>query len=160
MAYDNTITVTGNVTSTPELRYTASGTAIVTFGLAWNQKDKSGESTPHFFDVTAWGSLGESVSTSVTKGARVTVNGRLNFSSWETSDGSKRSKVDVTAEDVGVSLKWATVSGISKTESGSSWGAPVAKPQAATELNEEPFRVDAADWTPGMWGAYPTEAIL
>ena len=61
-----------------------------------------------FFDITAWAQLAENVAETVAKGTRVTITGRLDQRSWETQDGDKRSKVEIVADDVAVSLRWAT----------------------------------------------------
>ena len=110
MAFDNTVTVVGNVTRDPELRFTQNGAAVASFGLAWNRKTQDGEDQPSFFDVTCWRQLAENVSESLVKGSRVIVYGRLEQRSWETQDGDRRSKVEIIADDVAPSLKWATSS--------------------------------------------------
>src|SRR3954453_9404295 len=108
---DNSVTLVGNVTRDPELRFTASGQAIATFGLAVNrrfQRNGQWEEQTSFFNVTCWGQMGENASQSLPKGARVVVTGRLEQRSWETQDGEKRSVVEVTADEIGPSLRWAT----------------------------------------------------
>jgi single-strand DNA-binding protein len=114
MAQDNTVSVVGNLTREPELRFTPSGQATATFGIAVNrswtdrQSQERRESTS-FFDVVCWGTLAENAATSLTRGTRVVVTGRLDQRSWETQDGDKRSKVEITAEEIAPSLRWATV---------------------------------------------------
>ena len=113
MAIDNNVTITGNATREPELRFTPSGQAVANFGVAvnrrWqNRQTQEWEEAVSFFDVTAWAQLAENVAESVGKGTRVTVTGRLDQRSWETQDGEKRSKVEIVADDVAVSLRWAT----------------------------------------------------
>lgn len=113
MANDNTTTICGNVTRDPELRFTPSGKAVASFGVAvnrrWrNQQTNQYEEATSFFDVTCWDSLAENVAESVAKGARVVVMGRLDQRSWETTDGDKRSKVEVVADEVAASYRWAT----------------------------------------------------
>lgn len=112
MAFDNTVTVVGNVTRDPELRFTPSGAAVATFGLAWNRRSQNArgetEEQVSFFDVTCWRQLAENVAESLNKGARVIVYGRLEQRSWETQDGDRRSKVEIIADDVAPSLRWAT----------------------------------------------------
>jgi single-strand DNA-binding protein len=110
---DNTITITGNVTRDPELRFTGNNQAVCTFGLAvnrrWqNRQSQEWEESTSFFDVVCWGTLADNVADSLAKGTRVIVNGRLEQRSWETQDGEKRSKVEVIADEVGPSLRWAT----------------------------------------------------
>ncbi len=112
MAFDNTVTVIGNVTRDPELRYLTSGTALASFGVAWNNryKDRNGEQVEDtsFFDVTCWRDLADNVAESISKGDRVIVYGKLEQRSWETQDGEKRSKVEIVADEVAPSLRWAT----------------------------------------------------
>jgi single-strand DNA-binding protein len=151
---DNTVTVIGNVTRDPELRFTPSGQAIATFGLAvnrrWqNRQTQEWEEQVSFFDVTCWAQLGQNVSDSLNKGARVIVNGRLEQRSWETDAGEKRSKVEIIADEVGPSLRWATAEVTRNERSGPSEGGgggggggsrPVAnEPPAGYDPNEEPF---------------------
>src|SRR5258708_29410187 len=105
---DNTITIVGNVTRDPELRFTSSGQAAASFGLAvnrrWqNRQTQEWEEAVSFFDVTCWRDLAENVAETVTKGARVIVTGRLEQRSWETDDGERRSRTEVVAHAVGPS---------------------------------------------------------
>jgi single-strand DNA-binding protein len=112
MAFDNTVTIIGNVTRDPELRYLTSGTALASFGVAWNNryKDRNGQQVEDtsFFDVTCWRELADNVSESISKGDRVIIYGKLEQRSWETQDGEKRSKVEIVADEVAPSLRWAT----------------------------------------------------
>ncbi|MGH9245803.1 MAG: single-stranded DNA-binding protein [Acidimicrobiales bacterium] len=110
---DNTITLIGNLTRDPELRFTNSGQAQATLGLAVNrrwQNRQSGawEERTSFFNVVLWGDLGENVAHSLPKGCRVIVTGRLEQRSWETENGERRSVVEVIADEIGPSLRWAT----------------------------------------------------
>jgi single-strand DNA-binding protein len=72
------------------------------------QSQEKRESTS-FFDVVCWGTLAENAATSLSRGTRVVVTGRLDQRSWETQEGDKRSKVEITAEEIAPSLRWATV---------------------------------------------------
>lgn len=117
---DNSITLVGNVTREPELKFLGSGTAVVDFGLAVNRRWKNKqtdewEEQTSFVDVTVWGEYGENVAESIPKGCRVIVNGRIEQQSWETKDGEKRSKIQVVADEVGPSLRYATAE-VVKTE--------------------------------------------
>jgi single-strand DNA-binding protein len=110
---DNSITVVGNLTRDPEIRYTASGQAKAQLGIAvsrrWqNRQTNEWEERTSFFNVICWGDMAENVSDSVAKGTRVVVNGRLEQRSWETEQGEKRSVVEIIADEVGPSLRWAT----------------------------------------------------
>ena len=145
MGFDNTVTVVGNVTRDPELRFTPNGAAVTNFGLAWNRKGQNDEEVVSFFDITCWRSLAENVAESITKGARVIVYGRLDQRSWENQEGERRSKVEIVADDVAPSLKWATAE-VTRNEfrgggagsSAPSSGAATAAP-AADYPDEEPF---------------------
>jgi|SRR6056297_2504456 len=145
MAFDNQVTVVGNVTRDPELRFTPGGMAVASFGLAWNRRKQEGDDEVSFFDVTCFRQLAENVSESVAKGTRVVVFGALQQRSWETQDGDKRSKVEILADEVAPSLKWATAD-IRKNERSDAGGAPRsgggrAVPNAAPayDSDEEPF---------------------
>lgn len=122
MAFDNTVTLVGNMTRDPELRYTANGVPVASFGLAWNRKDKADQDIASFFDVTCWRDLAEHVAESLGKGTRVVVYGRIEQDTWENSDGEKRSKVKVVAEEIAPSLRWATAT-VEKTSTGAKKGA-------------------------------------
>ena len=108
------------LTRDPEIRYTREGQANTTFGVAvnrrWqNKQTQEWEEAVSFFDVVTWADLGESIALSLTKGCRAIVVGRLEQRSWETSEGEKRSRVEISAEDVGPALRFATAE-VSKTE--------------------------------------------
>ena len=141
MAYDNTVTIIGNMTRDPELRYTASGVPVTEFGVAWNTKDKQGNESVSFFDVTCWRELAEHVAESLGKGNRVIVYGRLDQNTWETKDGDKRSKVRVMAEDVGPSLRWA-IANVDRLQRGDGFPKPDGKSaieRTGFPTDEEPF---------------------
>jgi single-strand DNA-binding protein len=117
---DNNVTVVGNVTRDPEMRYTPSGAANCTFGIAvnrrWmNRQTNEWEERTSFFNVVCWREMAENVSESLGKGARVVVTGRLEQRSWETENGEKRSVVEIAADEIGPSLRWATAT-ITKNE--------------------------------------------
>ena len=106
MPTDNTVVLVGNVTRDPELRFTNTGQATATFGLAvnrrWqNRQTQEWEEATCFFDVVCWREMAENVSESLARGSRVIVTGRLEQRSWETHDGDRRSKVEVVADEVG-----------------------------------------------------------
>ena len=146
MASDNNITVVGNCTRDPELRFTPRGQAVATFGLAvnrrWqNRQTQEWEEKVSFFDVTCWAQMAENVAESVQKGTRVVVTGRLDQRSWETNDGDKRSKIEIVADEIGPSLRYATA-GVTKNErrgdfEGGSGGGGGNAPRAAAS-NEPP----------------------
>lgn len=99
----NKVFLIGNLTRDPELRYTPSGAPLAKFGLATNRKFKSGDEWKEevcFVDITVWGKQAENCSEYLSKGRSVCIEGRLSFSSWETDDGQKRSKLEVVGERV------------------------------------------------------------
>jgi single-strand DNA-binding protein len=121
---DNTVTLVGNLTRDPELRFTNGGRAVTTFGLAVNRRwQQSGEwqEQTSFFNVVAWGQLAENAASSLVRGSRVIVNGRLEQRQYETQDGEKRNVTEVVADEVGPSLRWATAQ-IEKTNRSSEGG--------------------------------------
>lgn len=157
MSNGNSVTVVGNLTRDPELRFTPSGQAKATFGLAvnrrWmNRQTQEWEEATSFFNVVAWGDMGENASESLPKGARVLVTGRLEQRSYETQDGEKRSVVEIVADEIGPSLRWATAQ-IQKTErrggdgggGGGGGGGPRPAPVSSSsgdeagDFSEEPF---------------------
>jgi len=116
----NAVSLVGNITRDPELRFTPSGQATATFGLAvnrrWqNKQNQEWEEATSFFDIVCWREMAEHASESLSRGSRVIVMGRLEQRSWETQDGDKRSKVEVVADEIGPSLRWATAE-VKKTE--------------------------------------------
>jgi single-strand DNA-binding protein len=135
-----TITLIGNLTREPELRYTRDGQATSTLGVAVNRRwqdkaTKEWEESTSFFDVVCWRELAENAAVSLVKGMRVVVTGRLEHRSWETEDGEHRSKVEVVADDLGPSLRFATAD-VQRTERRAVEGSE--RPQAAPEAEEKP----------------------
>jgi single-strand DNA-binding protein len=125
---DTFVALVGNLTDDPEVRFTPQGTTVASFRLAvtprindagtWKDGDTS------FFRINAWRDLAEHLTDSLSKGDRALVLGRLKTRSWETPEGERRSTVEVEAEEVGPSLKWATATpqranGTAKADTGS-----------------------------------------
>lgn len=124
----NNVTVIGNLTREPELRFTTGGRGVASFGLAVNRRWKKGDEWQEqtsFFNVVAWGELGENAAASLTKGARVIVTGRLEQRSWETNEGDKRTVVEIVADELGPSLRWAQAQ-VERTEREKSTGGQQA----------------------------------
>lgn len=100
----NIVSITGNLTRDPELRVTVSGTQVLSFTVAVNERRRNPqtgewESYPNFIDCTMFGTRAEAAARQLSKGERVAVMGRLRYSSWE-KDGQKRNKLEVIAEEV------------------------------------------------------------
>ncbi|MDP9327188.1 MAG: single-stranded DNA-binding protein [Actinomycetota bacterium] len=152
MANENSVTLVGNLTDDPELRYTPNGAAVCKFRIAVNRRMPDGnggwkDGEASFFSVNCWRGLAENVAESLTRGTRVVVAGRLQYRAWENQDGDKRSAVEIEADEIGPSLKWATAriertprSGGATTTSGSDWGEKVSVPAGgATDQEETPL---------------------
>jgi single-strand DNA-binding protein len=138
------ITVVGNATRDPELRFTPSGVPVASFGVAVNKRKKDGDqwvdAGVDFYNVTAWRDLGTNVAESIDKGQRIIVTGRLEQREYEAKDGTKRTSVDITADEIGPSLRWATAETQRNERSDSSSSAGYQPPtQDAYSPSEEPF---------------------
>ena len=114
MSNETTVTVIGNLTADPDLRFTAAGTAMAKFTVASTPRvfDRTSneykDGDPLFLTCTAWRELAEHAAESLRKGFRVVVVGRLRLSRWETDEGEKRSAYGLDVDEVGPSLRFAT----------------------------------------------------
>jgi single-strand DNA-binding protein len=134
--YGNSTTVVGNATRDPELRFTPKGNSVCNLSVAVNEKGRDGqEDRVHFFDVVCWGDLAQNVGATVAKGMRVVVTGKLQQRTWE-QDGSKRTKVEILADEVAPSLRWATAQVVRQEPSGA---APSRPKSPEYSEDEEPF---------------------
>lgn len=164
MAGETVVTVVGNLTADPELRFTNSGVALATFTIASTPRTfdrasnewKDGEAL--FLRASVWREFAEHVASSLTKGSRVIATGRLKQRSYETKEGEKRSTIELEVEEIGPSLRYATAQ-ISRSQSRGAvasgagagaaamaepWGAPAASegwanPGASFDDTEAPF---------------------
>jgi len=151
---DNTVTLVGNITRDPELRFTAGGKGVASFGLAVNRRyQQNGEwqEKVSFFNVVAWDTLGENAAASLTKGTRVIVTGRLEQRDYETREGEKRNVIEINADEIGPSLRWARAEveriardssgGGSSSTSSAGGSAPAAGGRSPDPVygDEEPF---------------------
>ena len=110
---DNSITLVGNLTRDPELRFTTGGRGVASFGIAVGRRYQvNGEwqEQTSYFNIVAWGQLGENAAASLTKGMRVVVSGRLEQREYQNREGEKRTAIEINADEVGPSLRWATAS--------------------------------------------------
>lgn len=159
MGLDNSVLLEGNLTKDPELRFTPSGTSVVTVGLAVNKRyqDSTGawQERTSFFDGVAWAQMAENITASLSKGDRVVISGELVHRTWETTptDGSapeRRSKVEVKITGIGPSLRFATIESIVKNERPGASADDLAEahgveapkvsvPAGAPEPDEDPF---------------------
>lgn len=144
MAGDTVITVIGNLTADPELRFTPAGAAVANFTVA---------STPRVFDRNAnewkdgdalflrcsvWKESAENVAESLTRGARVIVSGRLKQRSYETREGEKRTIVELEVDEVGPSLRYATAK-VTKANSNGSQGGGQRQQRQEKQQDEDPW---------------------
>jgi single-strand DNA-binding protein len=108
----NSVVLVGNLVEDPELRFTPTGVPMAKLRFAVNRRwrDNNGEwqEETSFFSGTVWRDHAENVAESLQKGMRVIVTGRLEQRSWETQEGDKRSIIEVSIDEVGPSLRWAT----------------------------------------------------
>src|SRR5271154_405572 len=124
---DVTITVVGNLTDDPELRFTPSGAAVTNFTVASTPRvlDKATnewkDGDALFLRCSVWRQAAENVAESLTRGSRVIVQGRLRQRSYETREGEKRTVVEMEVDEVGPSLRYATAK-VNRTQRGSSTG--------------------------------------
>ena len=151
MAGDTVLTVIGNLTADPELRFTPSGAAVANFTVASTPRTfdrqtgewKDGEAL--FLRCNIWRQAAENVAESLTRGARVIVSGRLKQRSYETREGEKRTVVELEVDEVGPSLRYATAK-VNKVSRGSGsggfgagddpWGS--ASPAGSPTVGDEP----------------------
>ena len=148
---DNTITVVGNVTRDPELKFLNSGQAALRMSVAvsrrWqNRQTQEWEEKTSFFDVSAYGPMAENSASSLAKGSRVVVTGRMEQRSWETESGEKRNAFEIVADEIAPSLRWATavVTRTPRAEGASASYADRPAPARPNEpstyaFDEEPF---------------------
>ncbi|WP_020518810.1 single-stranded DNA-binding protein [Catelliglobosispora koreensis] len=151
MANETTLTIVGNLTDDPELRFTPTGVALAKFTVASTPRlyDRATESYKDgdalFMNCSAWRELGENIAESLKKGSRVVVTGRLRLSRWETPEGEKRSAMQLDVEDVGASLKYAQAKVMKmarKTDVAAAGGDPWATTNgkaSAPQDDEPPF---------------------
>jgi single-strand DNA-binding protein len=128
MAGDTTITVIGNLTDDPELRFTPSGAAVAKFRVASTPRfmDKATnewkDGDPLFLSCTVWRQAAENVAESLQRGARVIVSGRLRQRSYETREGEKRTVIELEVDEIGPSLRYATARVQKMSRSGGNGG--------------------------------------
>lgn len=149
---DNSITLVGNLPRDPEIRFTATGRAVASFSIGVGRRFQvNGEwqEQTSWFNITAWGELGENAAATLVKGSRVVVTGRLEQREFTSREGEKRTAIDVIADDIGPSLRWATATVVRKPkQDGQGGGATNNRPansgtnpgtEATPFDGEEPF---------------------
>ena len=108
------ISLEGNITRDPELRFTPGGKSVTSFGVAVNSRKKEGDTwvngDPSFYNVSAWDQLSEDAAT-LSKGQKVVIIGRLEVRQWENTEGHKNTSVDITADSIGTSILFSSKEG-------------------------------------------------
>ena len=149
----NRVTISGNLTRDPELRATAGGTQVLSFGVAVNDRRRNPqngewEDYPNFVDCTMFGTRAEAVSRYLSKGSKVAIEGKLRSSSWE-RDGQRRSKLEVIVDEIEFMSRGSQGGqGGYGQNGGNSYGggyAPAPAPQAAPAPVQAPPAVDVYD---------------
>lgn len=140
------VTITGNLTQDPELKFMSSGTAKLDFSVAvneyWTDKEGERQEKTSFLNVVAWRNLAEDASAVLEKGMSVVISGRLEQNSWEDKDtGEKRSRVQILADRIAINVgSISAVTRKSRSEDGGAKKAVAKKPaQARITEDEEPF---------------------
>jgi single-strand DNA-binding protein len=144
MAGETVITVVGNLTSDPELRYTQNGLAVANFTIASTPRTfdrasndwKDGEAL--FLRASVWREFAEHVAGSLTKGSRVIVTGRLKQRSYETKEGEKRTSFEIEVDEIGPSLRYATAQ-VTRTSSSREGGAGGGGGGGRSQVADEPW---------------------
>ena len=149
----NRVNITGNLTRDPELRATAGGTQVLSFGVAVNDRRRNAqtgewEDYPNFVDCTMFGTRAEAVSRFLAKGNKVAIEGKLRYSSWE-RDGQRRNKLEVIVDEIEFMSRGSQGGqGGYGQNGGNSYGggyAPAPAPQAAPAPVQAPPAVDVYD---------------
>jgi single-strand DNA-binding protein len=147
VASDNQVVLVGNLTADPELKFTQNGVAVANFRLAVTPRVRDGDTwrdgDTSFFRVIVWRQQATNIADTLQKGMRVLVVGRLRMRSWETPEGEQRSVVEIEADEIGPSLKFATAKvERSSAYSGGSGGGDLAGDAAGAgrsgQFNDEP----------------------
>jgi single-strand DNA-binding protein len=149
MAGETIITVVGNLTADPELRYTQNGLPVANFTIASTPRNfdrqanewKDGEAL--FLRASVWREFAEHVAGSLTKGSRVIATGRLKQRSYETREGEKRTAIELEVDEIGPSLRYATAQ-VTRAAGGGGGGGGQSRPQVADEPWATPGSSNAA----------------
>jgi len=152
----NRVTISGNLTRDPELRATQSGTSIMTFGVAVNDRRRNPqtlewEDYPNFIDCVVFGPRTESLSRILRKGLKVVIDGKLRYSSWE-KDGVRRSKIEVIVDDIDFVSP--------RQQSGYSQNAYDAQPQAPSFSAPAPMAPEPVSQRPSVAVAPVSEDVF
>ncbi|HJU96620.1 MAG TPA: single-stranded DNA-binding protein [Jiangellaceae bacterium] len=166
MAGETIITVVGNLTDDPELRFTPSGAAVANFRVAstprtFNRQTNAWEDgDPLFLSCSVWRQAAENVAESLQRGARVVVTGRLKQRSYETREGEKRTVFELDVDEIGPSLRYATAK-VTKTQrsgGGFGGGAPASGGADPWATGGQPAQGGGQGGQPDPWSSGPAPA--
>ena len=161
MAGETTITLIGNLTNDPELRFTPSGSAVSNFTVAATPRTfdrqanewKDGETL--FLRCSLWREAAENVAESLTKGMRVILTGRLKSRSYETKEGEKRTVVELEVDEIGPSLRYASAKVQRTARSGQGSGGAGQATGPSSPAADDPWAAPATSSNGGGWGNGP-----
>jgi single-strand DNA-binding protein len=159
---DTSVTIAGNLTGDPELRFTPNGVPVASFSVAVTARIRKGDEwedgETSFFRCSAWRNLAENVADSLSKGNRVLLTGTLKINKWEDENGVPRSAPDITVDEIGPSLKWA-VTRSRKSSAGQKSdgdGAPEGNRRGRSKASSSSRR--QADSKPTQGGSFDDDA--
>ena len=140
---ENTVTIVGTITQDLELRHTPNGAAVVDINIAQNKRVRQPDGTweqgdAMYFVCTVWQDMAEHANATLQKGMRVIVTGRLDYQTWENTEGQVRSTIKVVADEIGPSLRWATAN-VERISGGSMGDSPQggASPDSTPPSNDK-----------------------
>ena len=160
MAGETTITLVGNLTADPELRFTPSGAAVANFTVASTprtfdrQTNEWRDGDAMFLNCAVWRQAAENVAESLQKGMRVIVQGRLRSRSYETREGERRTVFEIDVDEIGPALKYATAK-VSRNAAGSGGGSRPSS--GGGGLGEDPWATSGARQSGGAQGGSPQQ---
>ena len=157
MAGETIITVVGNLTADPELRYTQNGLPVANFTIASTPRTfdrqanewKDGEAL--FLRASVWREFAEHVAGSLTKGSRVIATGRLKQRSYETKEGEKRTSMELEVDEIGPSLRYATAQVTRAASTGGGGGGGQSRPAQQQQVSEEPWSTPGSSTSADAW---------
>lgn len=151
------ITLAGNLTTDPELRFTPQGKPCASLQVAVNKRVKQpdgswGDGPTSYYRCTAWGQLAEHVAESLAKGARVIIQGRLEIREYETRDGQRRVAAEIQVDDIGPSLRFATAQPERPARQGAGWPPPTPPVMPRASQAGDPWAPPQQQPTQDPWG--------
>jgi single-strand DNA-binding protein len=157
MAGETVITVVGNLTADPELRYTQNGLPVANFTIASTPRTfdrqanewKDGEAL--FLRASVWREFAEHVAGSLTKGMRVMAQGRLRQRSYQDREGNNRTSIELEVDEIGPSLRYATAQVTRAASGGAGGGGGQSRPQQQQQVSEEPWSTPGSSTSADAW---------